>query len=367
MRIPHDTVAPDLLPHPIRLRVVFPSLVRDLKELMGSEWKAVESAMRQRELSLPEIIRRLSLPGVAPRFTELVLAASEMPGATARGGAVGIAAYLRQEIDPAPHFVLTNELVEMLEHTDIAPDVPVSMFQPPFSRVYIEFGRSRKIETIVPNASSGNHVLEGAYIERGHHVDGDVLYLVLTGSPVGKSGPQDDATLSFSLPLYQPDRSVDQVIRDAFEGGIARAQAFGYRGTPSEWSDHTLRAVLLIAKALLYIGMPETRRVMRLERTEGLKSVAGLKSPAKRAKAARRLERLYDYIEISPQPEHRQPTSSSQDGADRTVRAHWRRGHYRMQAHGAQMSLRKLIFVQPALVGGRGGDTPAPKAQYVVR
>ncbi|WP_231663317.1 hypothetical protein [Ralstonia solanacearum] len=30
--------------------------------------------------------------------------------------------------------------------------------------------------------------------------------------------------------------------------------------------------------------------------------------------------------------------------------AHWRRGHFRMQPHGPQSSLRKVIFVAPVIV-----------------
>jgi len=37
-------------------------------------------------------------------------------------------------------------------------------------------------------------------------------------------------------------------------------------------------------------------------------------------------------------------------------RAHWRRGHWRRQAHGPQLSLRKLIFIYPVLVGATGAE-----------
>lgn len=39
-----------------------------------------------------------------------------------------------------------------------------------------------------------------------------------------------------------------------------------------------------------------------------------------------------------------------------SVRAHWREGHWRSQAHGPQFSLRKLIWLRPTLVGAANLD-----------
>lgn len=38
----------------------------------------------------------------------------------------------------------------------------------------------------------------------------------------------------------------------------------------------------------------------------------------------------------------------------RTVASHWRRGHYKQQAHGKNMALRKLIFIAPTLINPDG-------------
>ena len=37
---------------------------------------------------------------------------------------------------------------------------------------------------------------------------------------------------------------------------------------------------------------------------------------------------------------------------------HWRTGHWRHQAHGPQMSLRKLIWIRPMRILGGGGARP---------
>jgi hypothetical protein len=41
------------------------------------------------------------------------------------------------------------------------------------------------------------------------------------------------------------------------------------------------------------------------------------------------------------------------------MRAHWRQGHWRRQAHGPQMSLRKLLWIFPTVVGAKDDDPPA--------
>jgi hypothetical protein len=43
-------------------------------------------------------------------------------------------------------------------------------------------------------------------------------------------------------------------------------------------------------------------------------------------------------------------TAASSHGTDHEVRAHWRRGHFCMQAHGPAVAQRKLIFIVPVLV-----------------
>ena len=40
-----------------------------------------------------------------------------------------------------------------------------------------------------------------------------------------------------------------------------------------------------------------------------------------------------------------------QDGTGRGVRPHWRRGHLRNQAHGEGWALRKILWIEPVLVG----------------
>lgn len=351
------------LPHPARLAATQAHLPEMLQKMLGSEWSVVFRELSDTSATLPEALRRMTAGRKLPVFTSLFLASAAMPGGTEQGGPVGAMAYLRQHIKPAPHFRLDDALVGMLEQTDIAEDIPLSMFTLPFQRFYIEMGETRSCSCTIPNELSGDHILEGAYIERGLHADGEFLYVVLTGSPLGKADANDDATVGVALPLGNPEKPLSLAIMDAIQSSRNSAKPMGYRLSPESWSGDILKAMLLLAKALLYIGLSDTRRELHAERTQAEKAIQGLKSPAKQGKARRRAAKVYDYIRIAPQEVHRQVARAMATGA--SPGAHWRRGHLRMQAHGPQMSLRKLILLQPMLVGATAGET-APHRTYKV-
>lgn len=50
--------------------------------------------------------------------------------------------------------------------------------------------------------------------------------------------------------------------------------------------------------------------------------------------------------------EYRAPTRGDQGGTHASPRMHWRRGHWRMQAHGEGHRERKTLWIEPMLIGG---------------
>lgn len=359
--------AVSLLPHPYRIGAAQPGFLNDLRTMFGREWPVIRQFLGNESLTLPEIGWQLSRhEPMLESFNLLALGSSSAPGNTEQGGFYGLLAWLRQQEFPAPVFRFTDELAHLLELTDIADDIPLSCLALPYPRFYLELGQARELETAVPNVLSGDHVLEGAYVEAGwHHELGDCIYVTLTGSPVGKTGPVDDATLSLILDKSDIDAPLVEVIQTAFDREHKVAREHGFTQSPDSFLPASVAAMRLVVKALLYLNLPEARRVARTPRTELEKKLGQLKSGAKRAKLERRTGPVYDFIEVSAPPvESKEP---SPEGSGRPgVRAHWRRGHYRMQAHGPQYSLRKLTFIRPMLVGSlQGADPAAPN--YRVR
>jgi hypothetical protein len=127
-----------------------------------------------------------------------------------------------------------------------------------------------------------------------------------------------------------------------------------------------MRLLGYVAKVSLYMGLKEARVVRDDAYTtaqERLRRLGG----KKQARLVRRGARLYDRIVVGPD---RLPADLDAGlGEGHAVSPHWRRGHFRMQTHGPQHSLRKLIFVAPVLVAAErlagGQEAPTPKRYEV--
>jgi hypothetical protein len=110
-----------------------------------------------------------------------------------------------------------------------------------------------------------------------------------------------------------------------------------------------LRQLTYVAKLLLYMSLDAA--AVRLDRayTDADRSFSGL-GRRKREQRQAQIELLYDRYVVGPAVLADGAASSAGDHAGTEVSAHWRRGHFRMQTHGPQSSLRKLMFIAPTLV-----------------
>ena len=92
---------------------------------------------------------------------------------------------------------------------------------------------------------------------------------------------------------------------------------------------------------MLYLQTSNPIRIDEMRDDEAAERLTRVGSK-KASRIERKLASRYNRIVIGPAqfPGH----------AGGEVSPHWRRGHMRMQAHGPQMSLRKLIFIAPTLI-----------------
>jgi hypothetical protein len=176
----------------------------------------------------------------------------------------------------------------------------------------------------------------------------------------------DDATMAVLLPLADLNAPLGKSLEAAFDRARVTASQLGLKSMPTELMKPIQDSLLLVAKALLYLGLPDARKQLHPEKSELEKSIRNLKSPAKVGKAQRKLARSYDYILVSAPPATGAPSASAQTEGARTVKTHWRRGHYRLHRHGPELALRKLLFIRPTLVAAEHGIAPSPK-KYVVK
>lgn len=353
------------LAHPLRCAAAQSDFLPVLQNFFGPyTWSCLQTAFCDSTKMTTAAIIELCESPRHQRLKKMVQHSAQMTGGTELGNAYASLIFVRHALAPQPYFVIDDALVELLEQTDIARDIPLSMLNLPYPRFFLEFGKLRQNGLAVPNTETGNHVLEGAYCEYGKHPQkGEGLFVLLTGSPLGKSNAMDDATYSVFLSFRNRDLTLEEALNDAFASGTQAAQQMGLRPPTAALKGPGLGLMLFLAKVLLYIGLPEARRTIHNDRAAWAKETAGLQSAAKRAKAQKRARGLTDHVLISaPPPSATSAFTPSETG--RTVRSHWRRGHYRLQPHGPQLSLKRLVFIRPTLVHSATGD--APVSEYLV-
>lgn len=335
------------------------------EEVFGPRtWNEIVRSVQDDTVLTPDVIHDLCESGRNPVLSQFVNFTTRDASNTELGGAYATMLYLRQKIKTQPQFLIEDRLLTILQHTDISDDVPMSVLKPPFSRCYIEMGRDRTCVEQIPNLTSGLHILEGAYIEEGESPGrGLGLFITFTGSPLGKTNALDDATDSLFLPLQFPERRIIDVLEEARAESQRISEESNLRSSPQEYASYSFNALKLLVKALLYIGLPETRQTLHKEKSDFARQVEEKKNPAKKAKAAAQLHRLADYILIHAGPD---VAGNGGAGTGSGVKQHWRRGHYRMQPHGPQSSLRKVIFMRPQLIGSAQADTVRAPVYKVV-
>lgn len=330
------------------------------KELLGGRtWSALESRFREQFGMTGDILAEMIQDPQHHTLDQLTEMLAQGEGSTEMGSAFSVMLFARQTASPQPQFLVEDELVELLEQTDISDDLPVAVLTLPYPRCYIELGRSRTVGHRVPNPATGLHILEGAYLETGTSAErGPGIFVMLTGSPLGRDNAMDDATNSLFVSTANPQQSLRTALLNARRDSAELASELGLVPNMPEYFKHEFEALKLLAKVLLYLNLPQARKDVRKELTEAWRAVVAKKNPAKRARAEKELRRLADYILVTAPPEQREAGANP---SGKGVKSHWRRGHYRLQAHGPQHSLRKVLFVQPTLVGSIESSASAPQ------
>lgn len=273
-------------------------------------------------------------------------------------------------------FTTSNSIDKLLEQTDIGDDIPITYLRPPFKNCYIEFTEDRSSSIMVYNAETHEHILEGVYISEtevqpgseamkcyGKAPDVDIskplriLELMFTGSPIGKSNNRDDA-LRIQGFYIQDDRTIIDALK------MVEA-TFGNDSDFVGDIKYLSAALNHMAKVLLFINCKQYRDTAFNERKDILKKINSLKSQSKIRKLEGKLRKSYDRIIIKPVDNVVYESGTEHKSSDGHLekRAHWRKGHFRMQPYGEGSSKRKVIFIEPTVVGG----IYAKKKSYDVR
>jgi len=275
----------------------------------------------------------------------------------------------------------SNEIDGMLEETDIGDDIPIAYLRPPFKNCYIEFTEDRTSPISVFNIESGEHILEGVYMSEveilpntpqmklyensanfKRFIDFNkplrIIDMMFTGSPIGKKSVTDDA-LRMQGFYVQDDKTT---VNDELKSIVAD---YGSDDDFANDINYLEQALSHMAKVLLFVNCKQYRDTAFNERKELMKKVCSLKSPSKIKKYNKKLRRTYDRLIIKPEDHivYEKSNNREHSSGHQSKKAHWRKGHFRMQPYGEGASKRKVIYIEPTVVGG----VFAEKKPYSVR
>jgi hypothetical protein len=228
----------------------------------------------------------------------------------------------------------TLALHRLLEASDISSDVPLSLLSLPAPAI-----------CIVP---------EPALRDRNDGFEAVVIFEHL--SPVSP----DEYARHFTICVW-PHENLPQPLLEVqtltlFAGDTSQTiddvidQLSLRHGLEDEASTLWRRVLDYVVKVLLYLSLDVAPVVHERSYSTAPRNFPAL-GKRRRLERLQEIEALYDRYIVGPAMLPAQSdTSASDEGLDHEVRAHWRRGHFRMQAHGPAAAQRKLIFIMPVLV-----------------
>lgn len=278
--------------------------------------------------------------------------ASSAHGGFGGGAAGAMMQALRQRTIQAPLYSLGDDLVDILDATDLGSDIPLEELQLPAPDLFIQLGIDRaRAKHFLHNSQSGLHALEGAYVSRVADQAGrPFIEITLTGSPVGKSDLLDDAVEWASLEVHS-GVTITEAIERAFTRSLSSVDPMESAMRQVEVRAHaeSLRAMHeLVVKAILFLGMPEAQMQPSDAGARARQALARAVSGAHRRKALKAASFSYDCIHVDA-PQVLNALEPASGGVHRA--GHLRRGHFRHQRHGPGLSLTKVKWIWPMLIG----------------
>lgn len=230
-------------------------------------------------------------------------------------------------------FVIAPGLASLLAQTGV-DDVPLSILKAPYSNFYV-------------HVTFGHYV--GFWVER--HDDG-----------------------SFHASYCLPDVTQFETGLDGFDGGcciwptdLIKGQWEKVADTVGEAKEYWQQAnqvtieqpehIDLLVNILLYLSLPEKDiKEQWPDDVPGHLKAAVLKAHTRRKKeVARQAIQAAGYTKIKLVGQSFRH-SAEQAGEGSAKAPHWRRGHWRNQAHGAGMAEHRLIWIQPTIINKEAGQ-----------
>ncbi len=229
-------------------------------------------------------------------------------------------------------------LHRLLGEAYIADDVPIGAVHLPMDTL-----------CIVPDASAreGNDTTEAIVLFRN---DRQLSCAAWTYGLVAGRRP----VYSFNvveLSLSDPDRTIRELLLEVHAQQPAADDELAVSGARSGsnrlfWTQTLDYAI----KMLLYLSVRDAHVVPHRDYSNADRAFHGF-GKRRRAERLEAIEQLYDRYVVGPALLDEELAQSMPSATPvRELRSHWRRPHFKMQRHGPNGGLRKLVFIGPTIV-----------------
>lgn len=311
-------------------------------------------------------------------FRETCATTNLMPGTNEELNAALAFAVMQtlQDSDTPSFFRLSEGLTWKLLSTELKGVYPDDI-RLPMQGFYVEVPKG---VMYLLNNLTGWHPLQSLCIVEGNPVKNPrvsvnvdleygygrrLLILAHCAANENSSDPGDDNVMYFSLPLFDSERSIEDMMKQDFQvvqerGGDWRDEKVGGTFMGHKKTNLELRNLLrqFVINVLLYMNSPNADiqhvhqdRIRALQRQK--------KGRKKNAKQIQKLKSEKVWLvgtKVQFDPRIRQLAEGGKKGGGQKLRyKSLVRGHWRRQAYGPKWSLRKLRWIEPHV---RGGDLP---------
>jgi len=282
------------------------------------------------------------------------------------------------ELNGRQIFDLGDELSEMLAHTDFG-DTTLDKWQAPYTAFYVRFGLHEHIK--LRNEAGELEYVDGAFIAKvPRSVDPDTEYTIQIALTTVSTDARADAIPGYFFDISPAEQQMpvreglDQalarnindlvVARDHAEHPEMEGLFTQYIALMEDCRIYMQSAAELIVNALFYLESVGSRRPP----TSGRDTPPELEAqwmqatPEKKRKLRSRLTREgYAVVYLMGQ----ELVGGRRPGGSGSKSAHWRRGHWRWQPHGAGREQVKRIWIKPVMIHSDLSPTDPPGHLYV--